>query len=119
MDRCHPRTVTDLVEMLVDALTRHGLSAEPFGAAMVWATNREADPPGDDARGVRMSPGLRQTVICRPDRDGRLGWWWVWTSRDGEPEYEWFCPAGDIDKAANAIARVLTVRMAPVEQVGG
>jgi hypothetical protein len=116
-DRAQPETVTILVRRLVDQLRGRGLSVEPFGAAMVWAANRAADPP--DARAARMSPGLRQAVLCRADGEGRLGWWWLWTTRgDDHPVHEWLCPATEITMAADAIARVLAVRTAPVEQAG-
>lgn len=104
-DQTHPETMTILVRRLVDALRDRGLSAEPFGAAMAWVANRAADPPD----GARSGPGLRQAVLCRADEAGRLAWWWVWTARDGSPEYERFGPAREITAAADAIARVLAV----------
>jgi hypothetical protein len=98
-----------MVEMLVRALEDLGLAAEPFGANMVWAANRSADPPCHPIA-AQMSPGMRQTVLCRANGNGRLAWWWIWTATDGAPEYEWLCPAAEINVAAVKIARVLAVR---------
>jgi hypothetical protein len=97
----------DLIAMLVDALCGRGLSAEPFGASMVFAVNRAADPPPGSAR---LSPGLRQVVQCRTDEMGDPGWYWVWNSPGQLPTYEWFAPAAEIEAAAAKIARVLAVR---------
>jgi hypothetical protein len=102
-------TTTTLVEMLVRALENLGLAAEPFGANMVWAANRAADPPNHPIA-TQLSPGLRQTVLCRADGNGRLAWWWVWTAPDETPEYEWLCAATEINVAAVKIARVLAIR---------
>lgn len=112
LEQAHPESVTILVGRLVDALRGRGLTAEPFGAAMVWVTNRAADPPNDDPL-ARMSPGLRQAVLCRADQETRLAWWWVWTTSSGDPEYERICPAEEITMAADAIMRVLALRTIP------
>lgn len=114
-----PKAVADLVSRLVDALTGRGLAAQPLGANMVWATHRTADSSRDDRHGGRSNPGTRQTVICRPDRDGRLAWWWLWSARTEDPEYEWLCPAKQITIAADAIMRILAVPPASVERTGG
>lgn len=111
-ERTRPEMVTALIGRLVDALRGRGLTAEPFGAAMVWVTNRAADPPNGDPL-ARMSPGLRQAVLCRADEEMRLAWWWVWTKGDGRPEYERICPGEEITAAADAIAGVLALRLAP------
>jgi hypothetical protein len=102
-DRVHPETVAVLIEMLVDELRLRGLSAEPFGANMLWVTNRIVGPSNGDQR----KPS-RRTLICRPDDDGRSAWWWLSTAQDGVPEYEWLCPAVQTATAAEAIARALT-----------
>jgi hypothetical protein len=112
-DQAHPEYVTVLVRRLVHAVRERGLSADPFGGSMAWVANRVADPPD----GV-TAPGMRQAVLCRPDREGRMAWWWIWTGRDGSPEYEGLCPADDITAAADAIARVLALRPLPVERTG-
>lgn len=98
-DRVHPETVGVLVEMLVDELRLRRLSAEPFGANMVWAANR-VDAPSNGG-------GRRKAVICRPDDEGRPGWWWLSIATDGVPEYEWLCPAVQTATAADTIAQVL------------
>jgi hypothetical protein len=109
--RIHADEVPILVAGLVEALTDLGLSAERFGASMVWAVNRAADPPaGSSPHAVRLSPGLRQVVQCRVDDMGNFGWFWVWSSPGALPTYEWFAPAEEIDAAAGKIARVLAVR---------
>lgn len=112
LDQAQPESVTLLVGRLVDALRGRGLTAEPFGAAMVWVTNRAADPPSGDPL-ARMSPGLRQAVLCRADEEMRLAWWWVWTTSGGGPEYERMCPAEEITMAADAITRVVALRTIP------
>lgn len=112
LEQAHAENVTILVNRLVDALRGRRFSAEPFGAAMVWVTNRAAEPANDDAL-ARMSPGLRQAVLCRADDEMRLAWWWIWTKSCGGPEYELICPAVEITKAADAITRVLSVRTIP------
>jgi hypothetical protein len=108
-DRVHPETIDVLIEMLLDELRLRGLSAEAFGANMVRAANRAAEPSHDDPRAT-LSPGLRQTLICRPDEENRPGWWWIWIGSDGDPEYEWLCPGVQPGTAADAVARVLAVR---------
>lgn len=114
-DRANPESVAVLVAMLVGALSDLGLSAEVFGASMIWAANRAADPPpGSHPNAVRLSPGLRQVIQCRADDMGHLGWFWVWTSPGEMPTYEWFAAAVDIGAAAAKIARVLAVR--PMEE---
>jgi hypothetical protein len=111
-ERTGPEMVTALIGRLIDALRGRGLSAEPFGAAMVWVANRAADPPVDDPL-ARTGPGLRQAVLCRADDDGRLAWWWAWTDRDGGTEYERIGPAEEITATAVAIRRVLALRPSP------
>jgi hypothetical protein len=93
-ERAHPSNMTILVRRLVNALRGRGLSAEPFGAAMVWL----ADPEPGDAR---------RAILCRADDDGRLGWWWLWNGRTGGLAREWLCAADEIGAAADEIARVL------------
>lgn len=110
-DRANPENVAVLVAILVSALCDLGLSAEVFGASMIWAANHAADPPpGSHSRAVRLSPGLRQVIQCRADEIGQLGWFWVWSSPGEMPTYEWFASALHIDAAAAKIARVLAVR---------
>jgi hypothetical protein len=109
--KAHPDTLAILVSALVDALRDRGLSAELFGASMVWVANRAADPPlGSGPRAVRLNPGLRQVVQCRVDDMGQLGWWFVWTAPGEMPTYEWFAAAAEIEAAAAKIAQVLAVR---------
>lgn len=90
---------------LAVALSSRGLIAEIGGVDTVRAANRDAEPPVDGA----MSPGLRQAVVCRPDADGLLLWWWVWSgpTREAPREYEQLGPAADIDAAADRIVNVL------------
>lgn len=110
-DQTLPGTaISHLVIELVHALIDVGLSAEPFGASMVWVANRAADPPGDDPHAARMSPGLRQVVQCRTNNIGHLGWHWVWSVPGEMPTYEWFAPADRTAEAAAKIARVLALR---------
>lgn len=107
-NRIHPETVTILTRKLAGHLRDRGLSADPVGANMVCVANRAADPTADAAL-ARMSPGLSQAVLCRPGEDGELAWWWIWTARGEDPEYEWLCPATEITTATDAIARVLAL----------
>lgn len=95
-DRVHPETVEVLLEMLIDELRLRGLSAEPFGANMLWI--RVCQP--SDA-------GPRATLICLPGEDGRPGWWWLRTRSGGALEYEWLCAAVQTATAADAVAREL------------
>jgi hypothetical protein len=95
-ERAHPSNMTILVRRLVNALRGRGFSAEPFGAAMVWIGDRE---PTDAA--------ARRAILCRPDDDGHLGWWWRWFGRNGGLAREWLCAADEIGAAADEIARVL------------
>ncbi|MCO5971140.1 hypothetical protein [Actinoallomurus soli] len=99
--------VGSLVRDLARSLAARGLAAEVVGASMVWAVNRAVD--GEDPVGRAMSPGLRQAVACRPDEDGRLLWWWVWSgpTRDAPSEYEPLGPAADVEAAADRIVSVL------------
>lgn len=90
-DRAHPETVTILVGRLVDQLRGRGLPAEPVGANMVWVASL--------------------ALLCRTDRDGTLGWWWLRATGD-YPEHEWICPAIEITMATDAIARALAPRPA-------
>ncbi|MCO5997392.1 hypothetical protein [Actinoallomurus rhizosphaericola] len=59
--------------------------------------------------GGAMSPGLRQAVVCPPDEDGRLLWWWVWSGpiRDGPSEDEPLGLTADVEVAAHRIVSVL------------
>lgn len=98
-----------LVESLTHALAEQGLTAEQRGTDAVWAANRSAGPPDGHAAGAAMSPGLSQTVVCRPDGDGTLLWWWVWSGpeRDAPPEHEPLGPAVEIEATAARIVSVL------------
>jgi hypothetical protein len=108
-------SVAALAERLALALKARGLAAEVVGAAIVWASNRAADPPADDPRAVAMSPGLQQTVVCHRTESGRPFWHWVWsgTTHDAAPDYEPLCPGEEIEQAATKIARVLHVDAGP------
>lgn len=110
-DHVHPETVAMIASMLVSAVKEIGLSAEPFGASMVWVCNPAADPPPDsDARTWRLNPGLRQAVKCFVDAEtGLLGWHFVWHTPGAMPEYEWIALATDVNQVAARIARVLAV----------
>jgi hypothetical protein len=108
-----PEVVSLLLDALAIALAQRGLVAESFTtrmvrAWMVWAKNGAADPPGGDPRAM-MSPGLRQTVVCQPDDEGRLSWFWVWSGPTSEapPELEYLGPAEYIAATADRIAHVL------------
>lgn len=109
MEQCaNPQTVESLTEALRTELTERGLAADVYGS-MVWAANRAADPPGEDPRAVQLSPGMRQAVVCRPDPEGALLWWWIWPAfRDNLPaDMEPLGPATDVTTAADRIIRVL------------
>jgi hypothetical protein len=111
---------TRLTERLADALTARGLHARVARGARVLASNPAGDPPDGDHRAAALSPGLRQTVVCGADRDGRLLWFWQWSgpTRESPPEYEPLCPADDISHAADRIARVLRVADGPTPEEG-
>ncbi|MEV5747153.1 hypothetical protein AB0L00_04990 [Actinoallomurus sp. NPDC052308] len=105
-----PETITKHIRALAVALTARGLSAEPFGTRMVMAKNSAADPSAQqDTRGARMSPGLKQTVLCQWDDSGHLAWYWMWAgaTREAPPELEYLGPAEDIERTAERLARVL------------
>jgi hypothetical protein len=103
-----PEVIESRLEALAAALAERGLIAEPFATRMVWAKNSAADPQDGDPRAA-MSPGLRQTVTCRPDDAGRLAWYWVWSgaTRNAPSELEYLGPADLIAETADRIARVL------------
>jgi hypothetical protein len=113
-----PGVIALCVDALVIALTQRGLAAEPCATAMVWAKNISADPQADDPRAL-MSPGLRQTVACRPDDAGQLSWFWVWSgpTQDAPPELEYLGPAGYIGDTADRIANVLRLKNSGLESV--
>ncbi|MDL4777589.1 hypothetical protein [Actinomadura xylanilytica] len=106
-----PKGVVPLLEALTAALVKRGLVAESFGARMVLAKNTAADPSKHDPLAVALSPGLRQMMICQPDGAGRLAWFWVWSgpTRKAPSEFEYLCPAEEIDRAADRISRVLSL----------
>jgi hypothetical protein len=105
----HPEPPAKHVELLVRALERRGFTAEAVGAATVRAANHAVGPAEGDPLAASLSPGLSQTVLCRPGEDGRLMWWWVWSgpTREAPSEYEPLGPATEIDATADRIARVL------------
>ncbi|GAA0368445.1 hypothetical protein NE235_03940 [Actinoallomurus spadix] len=100
-----------LTGRLADALTARGLRARVAQGARVLASNPAGEPPDDDHHAKILSPGLRQTVVCGADRDGRLLWFWQWSgpTRESPPEYEPLCAADEISHAADRIAGVLRV----------
>jgi hypothetical protein len=103
-----PDAINRHLEALTVALTERGFVAETIGARMVWAKNSDADPSDEDPRSA-ASPGLRQTVVCQHDAEGRLGWFWVWSgpTSGAHADLEYMCPAANIDQAADRIASVL------------
>jgi hypothetical protein len=107
-----PDTTSEVIALCVDALVialaQRGLSAEPGADATVVARNTAADPREDNPRTL-ISPGLRQTVVCRPDKAGQLSWFWAWSgpTPDAPPELEYLGPAGYIGKTADRITNVL------------
>jgi hypothetical protein len=108
---------SQLAGRLATALAERGLRARVSRGAWVLASNPAGDPPAGDHHAKLLNPGLRQTVMCGADGDGRLMWFWQWSgpTRESPPEYEALCAADDIPQAAEKIARVLRVRP-PVSQ---
>ncbi len=103
-----PEVIALLLDGLVYALSQRGLAAERRGCRLVSAQIGVADRlNGDPAAKVR-SDG-RQTVICLPDRSGRLSWFWVRPTATSKtsPELEYLGPAGYIAATADRIARHL------------
>jgi hypothetical protein len=102
---------SQLAERLATALAARGLRARVSRGAWVLASNPAGDPPDGDHHAKALNPGLRQTVMCGADGDGRLLWFWQWSgpTRESPPEYEPLCAAEDISQAAEKIARVLRV----------
>lgn len=108
----YPQAISPAVARLVNALTEAGLVATPFGASMVWACNRAADPPTDSgAQAWRLNPGLRQAVQLRACESGYcLGWFWVWHTPGEMPDYEYIAEASEVSCVAARVATVLAVR---------
>lgn len=106
---------TQLARRLATELAARGLRARALRGVCVEANNPVFDPPEDDRRATALNPGLKQTVMCGADGDGRLMWFWQWSgaTRDSPPEYEPLCAADDIAQAADKIARVLRVAGEP------
>jgi hypothetical protein len=75
---------------------------------LLVAKNPAAEETGDP-RGRHMNPGLSQTVALSEHDDDSLHWYWQWSGaeRGAPPEYEYMCPAGDVDAAAGKVAQVL------------
>jgi hypothetical protein len=96
------------LDELAEALRGHGLAVRTGTSALV-AWNPAASAT-DDPRGQAMNPGLSQYVAIAPD-GGSLHWYWCWTgpTRDAPLETEYMCPAEEIDRAADLVARVLHV----------
>jgi len=104
--------VTTLVVALAEVLTARGftVSVRASTGDVLSARNRAADARTGNPLGVVLSPGLVQTVACRPHADGGLWWHWVWLERENDaPEYEPLCPAAEVETAAERIGRVLAV----------
>ena len=104
-----------LAERLAAALNARGLRAQVVRGAWVLAGNPAGDPPDGDRRAKVLNPGLKQTVMCGTDGEGRLMWFWQWSgpAREAPPEYEPLCPAEDIRRVSDKIARVLRVSDQP------
>lgn len=102
------RVIRTRLEELAAALKSRGLTVR-VGTSALMAWNPAASAT-DDPRGQAMNPGLSQYVAIAPD-DGSLSWYWCWTgpTRDAPLETEYMCPADEIDRAADLIARVLRV----------
>lgn len=102
---------SQLAERLTRALTAQGLRARVLRGAWVLASNPAADPPDGDHRAKVLNPGLKQTVMCGVDGDGRLMWFWQWSgpARESPPEYQPLGPADDVAYAADRIVRVLRI----------
>ena len=102
---------SQLAERLATALAARGLRARVSRGTWVLASNPAGDPPDGDHDAKVLNPGLRQTVMCGADGDGRLMWFWQWSgpTRESPPEYEPLCAADDIAQAADKIARVLRI----------
>lgn len=99
-------------QALSAALSARGLEVRILANGTVRVRNMGGEPGLDgDPVGQVMAPGLRQDVECAPHNDGAVWWFWAWSGaeRDSPPELEPICPAGEIDKAAERIARVLAV----------
>lgn len=93
---------------LAAALTARGLGVrvDERGGRI---TARNAAAETDDPRGRAMNPGLSQDVVLSVHDDESLHWYWAWTgARRGAPaEYEYLCPAEEIETAAAKVAAVL------------
>lgn len=102
------------LDALTAMLTMRGLQVRRQREDSLVVRNPAGGPDGSDHRGRLLSPGLRQEVACRPDGSGRLWWFWVWSgaTRTSPPEYEPLCPAEQIERAADRVARVLAVPFA-------
>lgn len=101
----------DHLDSLAAALKKIGLQVVSENINSLMVSNPALD--GDGPAGYSVSPGLKQEVACLPNpgSDNRLWWFWVWPgiTKAAPPDLEPLCPAGSINTAAVAIARVLAV----------
>ncbi|WP_067485563.1 hypothetical protein [Actinomadura hibisca] len=104
--------------LLVAELQKYGLTATTRSHAAVAARNPAGEPDPNDLLGAQMAPGLRQEVLCRPHGDGTLWWFWAWSGpeRGSPPDLEPLCPVSEAERAADAIAKVLAVPYADLDQ---
>jgi hypothetical protein len=102
------RAIRTHLDELAAALRSRGLAVR-VGTSALMAWNPAASAT-DDPRGQAMNPGLSQYVAIAPD-GGSLNWYWCWTgsTRDAPLETEYMCPAEEIERAADLVARVLHV----------
>jgi hypothetical protein len=100
------------MDKMVAALEDRGLEVTAkFPALSV----RNPSVVGEDSHGRAMSPGLSQQILIRLCEGRGLTWCWVWPAfrsaeRDAPtppPEVEPMCDAGDIEFAADRVAKVV------------
>jgi hypothetical protein len=96
-----------LLDTLVVALSQRGLAAERRGSRMVSAKSRLARRQSGDS--LVSNPELGQTVICLPDRIGRLSWFWIRSEPTGDAtaDLEYLGPAAYIGATADRITCAL------------
>jgi hypothetical protein len=105
-----PDLISEVVVLLLDtlvvALSQRGLVAERRGSRMV-STSRLARRQSGDS--LVSSPELGQTVICLPDRIGRLSWFWIRSEPTGDAtaDLEYLGPAAYIGATADRITCAL------------
>jgi hypothetical protein len=116
-DQANPptaRAVGAYLQNLARALAACGLMVSVNERARFVFAKNEAASAGENPLGRAMDHGLCQIVVLSTRADHSLHWFWQWSgaTRDAPPEYEYLCPAEDIDEAAERIYTVLRVESA-------